>query len=194
VILAATPGRIRTILQTAILTGTRVSELLALRWQDVNLNNAVINIRRSMSIARVKGEPTQEKVRCFDPKTKMGKRDIPITAQLVTALREWKEKCPKSRLDLVFCDEFGEPCDRTAIGRYGLKPALQQAGIDKNVTMHGLRHTYASMLILLGRPITEVSRYMGHADVYVTMSVYAHFLKPKKQDTMSDLEKLIENG
>lgn len=48
--------------------------------------------------------------------------------------------------------------------------------------------------ILLGRPITEVSRYMGHADVYVTMSVYAHFLKPKKQDTMSDLERLIENG
>lgn len=190
VILAATPGRIRTILQT----GTRVSELLALRWQDVDLNNAVINIRRSMSIARVKGEPTQEKVRWFDPKTKMGKRDIPITAQLVTALREWKEKCPKSRLDLVFCNEFGEPCDRTAIGRYGLRPALQQAGIDKNVTMHGLRHTYASMLILLGRPITEVSRYMGHADVYVTMSVYAHFLKPKKQDTMSDLERLIENG
>ena len=50
------------------------------------------------------------------------------------------------------------------------------------------------MLILLGRPIPEVSRYMGHADVYVTMSVYAHFLKPKKQDTMSDLERLIENG
>lgn len=60
--------------------------------------------------------------------------------------------------------------------------------------MHGLRHTYASMLILLGRPITEVSRYLGHADIAVTMKVYAHFLKPKKQDTMSDLERLIENG
>ena len=62
------------------------------------------------------------------------------------------------------------------------------------MTMHGLRHTYASMLILLGWPITEVSRYLGHADVYVTITVYAHFLKPKKQDTMSDLERLIENG
>lgn len=147
-----------------------------------------------MSIAKVKGESTQEKVRWFDPKTKMGKRDIPITAQLVTALTEWKEKCPKSRLGLVFCNEFGEPCDRIAIGRYGLRPALQQAGIDKNVTMHGLRHTYASMLILLGRKIPEVSRYMGHADVYVTLKVYAHFLKPKKQDTMSDFERLNENG
>ena len=109
-------------------------------------------------------------------------------------MRAWKEKCPRSRLDLVFCNEFGEPCNRTGIGRHGLAPALEQAGIEKAVTMHGLRHSYASMLILLKRPITEISEYLGHADVSITMRVYAHFLKPKKQDTMSDLERLIENG
>ena len=136
----------------------------------------------------------QEKVRWFDPKTKQGVREIPIPLQLVAALREWKEKCPKSRLDLVFCNEFGEPCDRTGIGRYGLTPALGQAGIEKAVTMHGLRHTYASMLILLGRRVPAISRYLGHADVSITMRVYTHFLQPKEQDTMSDLERLIENG
>jgi integrase len=82
----------------------------------------------------------------------------------------------------------------SGIERYGLKPALEQAAIEKGVTMHGLRHTYASMLILLGRKIPAVSSYLGHADVAITMKVYAHFLKPKKQDTMSDLERLIENG
>jgi integrase len=194
VIMAAAPGRFRTIIQTAIFTGARVSELLALRWQDVNLEKGIVDIRRSMSTAKVKGEAAQEKVRWFDPKTKQGKREIPIPPQLVATLKEWKEKCPQSRLGLVFCNEFGEPCDRTGIGRYGLTPALEQAGIEKGVTMHGLRHTYASMLILLKRPITEVSRYLGHADVAITMKVYAHFLKPKKQDTMSDLEKLIQNG
>lgn len=60
--------------------------------------------------------------------------------------------------------------------------------------MHSLRHTYASMLILLKRPITAVSEYLGQADVSITMRVYAHFLKEKKQDTMSDLERLIRNG
>ena len=80
------------------------------------------------------------------------------------------------------------------MGRYGLSPALKQAGIDKSVSMHGLRHTYAPMLILLGRKIPEISRYLGHADVSITMRVYAHFLQPKKQDTMSDLEMLIQNG
>ena len=50
------------------------------------------------------------------------------------------------------------------------------------------------MLILLKRPITEISAYLGHADVAITMKIYAHFLKQKKQDTMSDLEQLIQNA
>ncbi len=155
---------------------------------------AVFAIRRTVSTARVKGEAVQEKHRWFNPKTKKGSREIPIPSDLVMALCAWKEKCPRSRLDLVFSNEFGEPCNRTGIGRYGLAPALVQAGIDKSVTMHGLRHTYASMLILLKRPIPAISAYLGHADVSITMRVYAHFLKDKKQDTMSDLERLIHNG
>jgi len=71
---------------------------------------------------------------------------------------------------------------------------LEQAKIEERVTSHGLRHTYASMLILLNRKIPEISRYLGHADVSITRRVYAHFLKTQKQDTMSDLERLIENG
>src|SRR4030095_13151634 len=73
----------------------------------------------------------------FDGKTK-GTREIPIPSELVASLRAWKEKSPKSRLDLVFCNEFGEPCNRTGIGRHGLTPALEQAEIEKAVTMHGL--------------------------------------------------------
>ena len=196
VVLAAQPGLYRTIIQTAIYTGARISELLALRWADVDPDRSVVAIRRTVSTARVKGEAAPEKHRWFNPKTKKGIREIPISADLVTALRAWKEKCPKSRLDLVFCNEFGEPCNRTGIGRYGLAPALEQANIEKAVTMHGLRHTYASMLILLrgSREIAKVSAYLGHADVSITMRIYAHFLKEKKQDAMSDLERLIQLG
>jgi len=50
------------------------------------------------------------------------------------------------------------------------------------------------MLILLKQEITEVSQYLGHADVSITMRVYAHFLMREKQWTMSDLERLIQNG
>ncbi len=194
VILAAKPGFQRTLIMLAIYTGARISEILALRWQDVQLDRSIIEIRRSLSIAKVKGETNQERVRWLDPKTKRGIRDIPVPVQLISALREWKEKCPKSRLDLVFCNQFGEPRNRTGIGRDGLSPALKQAAIDKAVTIHGLRHTYASMLIHLGRKLPQISLYLGHKDVSITMRVYAHFLESKKQDDMSDLDRLIENG
>ena len=62
--------------------------------------------------------------------------------------------------------------------------------------MHSLRHTYASLMIALGRKITQVSKYLGHKDISVTMKIYAHFLelKEKKQDDMSDFDRLIENA
>lgn len=131
VVLAAKPGLYRTIIQTAIYTGARISELLALRWAEVHLDRGMIEIRRSLSTARVKGEANQERVRWFDPKTKHGIREIPIPAELISALKTWKEKCPQSRLDLVFSNEFGEPCERTGIGRYGFAPALEQAKIER---------------------------------------------------------------
>jgi integrase len=62
--------------------------------------------------------------------------------------------------------------------------------------MHGLRHTYASMLIMLGREILKVSAYLGHKDVTVTLRVYAHFinLRNNKADAMDDLEGLVQNA
>ena len=55
-------------------------------------DDGTVEIRRSMSTAKVKGEAMQEKVRWFDPKTKQGKKKIPIPPQLIATLREWKEK------------------------------------------------------------------------------------------------------
>jgi len=72
VVLAARPGLYRTIIQTGIYTGGRVSELLALRWADVNLERGTIDFRRTVSTARVKGETSSEKHRWFDSKTKKG--------------------------------------------------------------------------------------------------------------------------
>jgi integrase/recombinase XerD len=105
--------------------------------------------------------------------------------------KDWREKCPESWFDLVFCNEFGEPLDRTAIGRDVLASALKRAEIAKQITPHGLRHTYASTLIMLGRDVPQVSKYLGHSDVYVTLTVYTHFVQ-RKHDTMDDLERLMQ--
>ena len=72
VILAAKPGFYRTVIQTAIYTGARISELLALKWCDINLDSSIVEIRRTLSTAKVKGEANPEKFRWFDPKTEHG--------------------------------------------------------------------------------------------------------------------------
>jgi len=76
------------------------------------------------------------------------------------------------------------------IGREVLTPAVERAGIQKKITPHSLRHTYASTLIMLGRDVAQVSKYVGHSDVYVTMAIYTHFIE-RKHDTMDDLEQLV---
>jgi integrase/recombinase XerD len=116
---------------------------------------------------------------------------VPIPPQLVSALKEWRERCPESRFELVFCNVAGEPLDRTMIGREVLAPAIERAGIQKKITPHSLRHTYASTLIMLGRDVAQVSKYRGHSDVYVTMAIYTHFVE-RKHDTMDDLEQLVQ--
>jgi integrase len=192
VILATSPGIDRVIILTLVLIGARISELLALLWSDVDLDRGVVTIRRTLSTARVNGlMDDSERWRWFDPKTTAGTREVPLPPQLITALKEWREKCPESRFGLVFCNDAGEPLDRTMIGHVVLAPALKRAGIEKRVTPHGLRHTYASTLIMLGREVAQVSKYLGHSDMYVTMTVYAHFIK-RKHDTMDDLEQLMQ--
>ena len=192
-ILAAKPGLYRTIITTIAYTGMRHDEALALRWSDVEpLEAGEVRVTRTLSTAKVKGEENQNRFRWFDPKTQAGRREIPIPKELIDYLRDWKAKCPKSRHDLVFPSPLGEPLHRSNILRSGLYPAIEQAGVNE-ITMHGLRHSYAAMLITLKKPITEVSRYLGHKDVSVTMRIYAHFLKPKEKDSMTDLARMI-NG
>jgi integrase len=79
--------------------------------------------------------------------------------QPVKALREWKETATENDLKVVFCQPGGVPIDRTGIGKYALKPAIEKAKIEKAITPHGLRHKYASMLIDMGKNVVEVAYY-----------------------------------
>lgn len=69
---------------------------------DVALDRAMIQIRRSLSTARVKGETNPEKVRWFDPKTKHGSREIPIARAARFSAEDWKEKVHKAALSWYF--------------------------------------------------------------------------------------------
>jgi integrase len=183
-IATAPTGFDKTFLLAAVLTGARVGEVTALTWDDIDFATGRLSIRRSVSWAKLRGQ-TGSKPRFYEPKTQAGKRSIDLAPELVHALKIWKLACPPSPFNLVFPTEAGTPKHRSTITHHTLRPALKAAGLSQ-VTLHSLRHTCASALILAGTDCLEVAKFLGHAKPTVTMSVYAHWFNTRKtQGTMA---------
>lgn len=171
----ARPGLDHALIMSAAFTGARIDELLALRWGDIELDARKVYIRRSLSWT-VAAENTPARPVFYPPKTRAGNREIPIPAELASALRRWKLACPKSELDLVFPSKTGSPVFRSIVLRGALYPALRRAGL-RQVGWHSLRHSYATSLITAGVPVNQVSAYLGHANSAITLRVYCHFFR-----------------
>jgi integrase len=185
---AARAGFDRTLLQTVALTGIRHDEALALMLDDVDFEAGTMTVRRSLSWAKIeKSEATRAKF--YPPKTRAGRRTLDLPPELVHALKVWKLQCPKGELGLLFPTAEGKPAHRSNIIRYVLKPALAAAGIGRAIDMHGLRHTFASIMLAKGEPITRVANLMGHANSAVTARVYAHWFRDRKTEAVNDLAR-----
>ncbi len=136
------------LLTMAAASGLRSGELLALQWSDLELppeGPGRVQVRRTLSWARVKGEEAAVRARFYPPKTKAGLRAVPLPAPLVAALQAWRLRCPRAELDLVFPNREGGLLRRSSALRCGLWPALKRAGL-RRVTMHSLRHSFAKNL------------------------------------------------
>lgn len=177
----------RTMIFTVAMTGVRHGEALGLQWGDIDMVAGKITVRRTWPDKWREEEPI-----FYVPKSKNGVREIPIAAELVQALKRWKLSCPVSKWDLVFPKRDGSPQDRKSVLRGGLYPAIRRAEV-KKLDMHALRHTFASLLLSQGTPITEVSSYLGHADPQITLKVYSHWIPRTKTDSISRLTGMVLN-
>lgn len=179
---AAEPGFDRTILTVFAMTGARHGEALALMWRDVGRDEIVI--RRNWPDEYREGEPV-----FWTPKSKHSMRPIPISAELALELKKWKLQCPPSKYDLVFPQADGRPQNRKATWRAfdrTIKKANEKAREDqklKRLTIHTLRHSFASIHLMQGTPITEVSAMLGHSNVNITLTVYSHFIPKMRTDS-----------
>jgi integrase len=186
---AAPEGFARTFLTVATMTGARHSELLALQWSACD-EAGTIDIRRSLSWARVPGEPNRP--RFFDTKTgKKGNRKLPCPAELKLALKKWRLQCPKGELDLVFPNRAGQPQHRSCILRDVLRPAAKAAGITRRFHVHTLRHSFCSALLAHGTPPTEVQQYSGHKQLSVLLDVYSHFIPSEQTGSLERLANRV---
>jgi len=181
-LLTVAPERHRTLLRLLASTGLRISEALALRWQDVELDGS--QPRAKVRRGYVKG-------RYNPPKTRHGRRDVPIGHDLVRDLRrdrarsEWPEDG-----DLVFCAADGAPLHDRNLSARMLKPAAQEAGIPW-MGWHTLRHTCASLLFARGANAVQVQRWLGHHSPGFTLATYVHLLD---EDFGEPLDLAAETG
>jgi integrase len=143
-------------------TGLRFSELIALRWRDLRLDGSepCVRVRRALAKGEMKA-----------PKSKHGRRDVPLSADLVSALRPLRGGDD----ELVFASRQGNPPNHANLMRRYLKPAAQEAGVPW-AGFHTFRHTCASLLFARGANVVQVQRWLGHHAPSFTLDTYIHLL------------------
>lgn len=170
IIEAAIP-RWRPVLVVALFTGLRASELRGLNWRDVDFDSHVIRVEQRMDRWNSIGSP----------KSKAGRREVPMTPLALNTLREWRLACPASDPPgLVFPNTRGRP--EKHYRDIGLHQALAAAGIEQRYKFHALRHWYVSWLISQGFNVKRISEWAGHGSVRVTLDVYGHLFPAEADD------------
>jgi integrase len=156
---------LRVLILAAASTGLRQSELLGLRWKDVDTRAQRIRVRN----AWVRGEHSGEGK--SDLSTK---RSVPMTDRLAGELAGWRRRTHYADDDhLAFAHpHLGTPLDRTKVTRRFQK-ACAEAAV-RVIRFHDLRHTFATTLAAAGVPLRTIQEYLGHADLKTTQ-IYAHY-------------------
>ena len=143
-------------------TGLRRGELLGLKWEDIDLQNGVIHVRRQ--VARVDGE-----VKEMPLKTKNSYRNISISQDAVAMLIEMEAHRSS---DYVFPSSTGGPISPDSVNNM-LHRVLKRAGLP-SIRFHDLRHTFATLALQNGVDIKTVSGMLGHFSAGFTLDTYAH--------------------
>jgi integrase len=180
----------------ALFTGMRLGEVLALRWNRVDLEGKVLMVREALEPTKAHG------VRFKAPKSKAGRCDITLPDTLVDALREHRRgvlelqmKLGAGRLSddaLLFSNLDGMPLQPSNVSSdWGdLAERIGAPG----VTFHGLRHTHASQLIASGVDIVTISKRLGHAKPSVTLAIYAHMFHTDDSKAADAINAALRNS
>lgn len=179
------PGK--TAVLVDILTGLRVSELLALKWSDVDFENLEIHVTKSIADQHV-----------GPCKTEASQKPVPLDPELAEALLMWRRRSPyPGHDDWVFASPATSgrlPYWSFSIFRTYVKPALKEAGITGKVGWHTFRHSFATILKSHGEDVKTVQELMRHANSSVTLNLYAQAVTDIKRNAQSKVARLVFAG
>lgn len=158
-----TSQRNKTMIQLLLNTGLRLSEMTNLKWNDIDLMTGQVKV--------VEGKGLKDRILWLDEET-------------LTMLGKWKQRQFKEwgRSDLVFTTRTLRPLDGKAV-RSMIKTYSDKAGINKHITTHSLRHTFASDLLRDTKNIRIVQKALGHADISSTQ-IYTHIVDDELEEAL----------
>lgn len=184
------PHRNAALYHIAIRCGLRQSEILGLRWKDVDLAREVLHIA-----GQLKGKTHKAR-----GKTPHARRTVPLSPKTIAALHWHKQNQIEEKAlnteawnaaGLVFVSENGTPINASNAGRQ-FDVLLRRAELP-DIRFHDMRHTYAALSIAAGIDLYTISRRMGHSSITVTADRYGHLYHGNTQDANA-LDQLLEKS
>jgi integrase len=183
---AAQGDRLYAFYRTAMDSGARPGELLALEWPDIDFAGGFLTITKSLE--EISGE-----LRVKDTKTAKGRRRVDLSPGTMAVLAEHRKVMLAAGLigGPVFCDSRGGHLRQSNIRNRSLKSILQRAGLP-SVTLYELgRHTCATLLLLGDEKPKVVSERLGHSSITLTLDTYSHVLPTMQKRAAGLLGQLL---
>jgi integrase len=180
----------------ALATGLRPSEYFGLKWSDVDLEQGLVTVQRSLIWRSYKRGDWY----FGEPKTPRSRRRIPLPDSVVRALIQHKRRQAEERLkggaayknlDLIFATSEGQPLIRLNVIQKHFKPILERAKLPATLRLYDLRHTCATLLLAANENPKVVSERLGHSSITLTMDVYSHVLPDMQQGASDKLERIL---
>ena len=190
-LLAVATSHYRLIYKLALVTGMRQSELLGLKWEDIDWEKSAISVKRQAQYVNGMG------IIFIEPKTRAGIRKIALGNSILDDLRKHKIEQEKIKLlrknqwtehKLIFSTSNGTPISQRNLTRDFLK-VIRKTELPR-IRFHDLRHTAASLMINRGIPVVVVSKLLGHSKPSVTLNIYAHCVSEYQYEAARVMEEI----
>jgi integrase len=194
----------------AISTGLRIGEIIPILWEDIDFDRKLLSVNKAYSNVKKRGitdgdkeksDSSKNEIMIKSPKTKSSVRKVPLSDDIVDILRSHEERIEKMILDgkdqfinckLIFPNRNGSFFSPTTL-RDRWKNVKSRAGISKNVTFHGLRHSFTTFQLQNSTDIKSIQTILGHSKLSTTMGIYSHANEASQRKAISKITYLLPN-
>jgi integrase len=173
---AARGDKLEALYVLAVSTGLRQGELLGLKWEDVDLQEGVLRVRRTVFNGAVNA-----------PKTTRSNRSVRLTSEAIRALRDHQ-----SGGEWVFSSRVGTSLSTHNLSNRSWKPLLRKAGLPQGTRFHDLRHTCATLLLTKGVHPKIVQEMLGHSSITITLDLYSHVLPDMQDKAEKAMDEILD--